>query len=344
MRFNFEATGVGSVPFADPEKACSKILSLFKEIPFWPQLPKRTFLENMYVQFAEGMPGIILDEKNKNIGIDKPRALDGVEGLYQRYLDDDLEFFRISKDRAAGLYAFLDAIKSRGRSYKFIKGHLTGPASMGLSLAGEDKIPLIYNAELSEALTKLLSMKARWQIRKMKEACGGVIIFIDEPYLVSIGSSFVNIDIEKTIGSINEVAHAIHKEDALAGLHCCGNTDWGVILRSDIDILNFDAYNFMKQFTLYRADIKNFLGRGGTIAWGAVPTAAHDLEKNSIEDLIGQFKELLRPLEETAPEMSSLITPSCGVGTLAEGDAEKALGFAAAISQLLKDKGLIDGR
>ena len=45
----------------------------------------------------------------------------------------------------------------------------------------------------------------------------------------------------------------------IASLHCCGNTDWSMLLKRDIDILNFDAYNFVKEFSLYHADIKNFI-------------------------------------------------------------------------------------
>jgi len=31
-----------------------------RDIPAWPQLPKRTFLENMYAQYSEGFPGIVI--------------------------------------------------------------------------------------------------------------------------------------------------------------------------------------------------------------------------------------------------------------------------------------------
>ncbi len=52
----FPATGVGSLPHRDPAKAVKAVLANFREIPYWPQLPRRTFLESMYVQFAAGLP------------------------------------------------------------------------------------------------------------------------------------------------------------------------------------------------------------------------------------------------------------------------------------------------
>lgn len=329
---------MGSVPFADPKKSCEIILDRFKELPFWPQLPKRSFPENMYVQFSEGMPGVTLDDKSRSVRIDTAQALEGLEGFYGRFLEDDLESFKISKRMSEGFYAFLDAVKSSGARYKFLKGQVTGPASFGLALTDEKKVSIIYNKELFEALTKLISMKARWQIKKIKELAEGAVIFIDEPYLVSIGSSYVNINIEETMGAINEVAHSIKQEGALAGLHCCGNTDWPVLLRSDIDILSFDAYNFMTQFTLFKKEIREFLKRGGTIAWGIVPTIADDLKGNTVEALLDRFRKAREALGDIGEDGSSLITPSCGVGSLDERDAEKALDYAAQLSHILKEK------
>ncbi len=52
----FPPTGVGSLPHEDPERAVRAVLSGCPAIPYWPQLPRRTFLENMYIQFGAGLP------------------------------------------------------------------------------------------------------------------------------------------------------------------------------------------------------------------------------------------------------------------------------------------------
>ena len=58
------ATAIGSMPHTDPGVACSLVLKYLASVPAWPQLPKRSFKEGMYVQCTQGLPGLKLkDEK-----------------------------------------------------------------------------------------------------------------------------------------------------------------------------------------------------------------------------------------------------------------------------------------
>lgn len=336
MKFNFEATGIGSVPFKDPQKACSVIFDNFRSIPFWPQLPMRSFLENMYVQFSERLPGLVLDEAGKTIHIDTSKVASAIEEVYAKYLDGDVEFFAVSEDHAKGFYEFLELLKTGASQIKFAKGHITGPISCALFLTDENKRSVIYDKDLFEVLTKTLIMKARWQIKKIKRHTGNVILFIDEPYLVSIGSSFVNINADEAAKKLDEVVDAIKKENVLAGIHCCGNTDWSILLKRDIDIVSFDAYNFVKEFSIYSADIKNFLNRGGTIAWGIVPSS-DDIANETKKSLSERLKAAVKTLTDKGIDqdsISSMVTPSCGVGTLDEHKAVKILETVKALGHV----------
>jgi hypothetical protein len=61
------ALAVGSVPHVDPLLALEFVLRLTPDAPSWPQLPRRSFLENMYVQFAEGLPGLVVDSQAERV-------------------------------------------------------------------------------------------------------------------------------------------------------------------------------------------------------------------------------------------------------------------------------------
>ncbi len=337
-KFNFEATGIGSLPFKDPKSACRVVFDNFKLIPFWPQLNNRSFKEHMYCQFSEGLPGVVIDDKKQSIYIDSKKAASGMERVYQKYLDQDLDYFKISRPFAEGLYEFISSFKKEAPAAKFVKGHITGPVSFALSVTDEDKKSLIYDKEMFDVVTKVLAMKARWQIRELKKLSKDVIIFIDEPYLVSIGSSYVNIPAGDVVRSLDEVICAIREEGALSGVHCCGNTDWTLLLKRGVDILNFDAYNFRNEFFLYHQDIKDFIERGSAIAWGIVPSSdAADSE--CAESIASRLKAALKALEDKGIDrssVSSLVTSSCGLGTLDEQRVKRIVEMVSRVSDILK--------
>ncbi|MCX5668381.1 MAG: methionine synthase [Candidatus Omnitrophica bacterium] len=337
-KFGFEATGIGSLPFKDPKAACRVVFDNFKEIPFWPQLNNRSFKEHMYCQFSEGLPGVVIDQMKRSMHIDSETAASGMEKAYQKYLDGDVEYFKISSPFAEGLYEFIGSFKKEANRAKFVKGHVTGPISFALSVTDETKRSLIYDKDIFDIVTKVLAMKARWQIRELKKLSRDVIIFVDEPYLVSIGSSYINIPAGDVVRSLDEIFSAIREEGALSGVHCCGNTDWPLLLKRGVDILNFDAYNFTKEFFLYHQDIKDFIQRGSTIAWGIVPSS-EAADSTDPESIAKRLKAALKALEDKgidASSVSSLVTPSCGLGTLDEQRAKRIVGMVSRVSDILK--------
>lgn len=341
--FNFTPTCIGSLPYTNAAEACKKILREFSEIPFWPQLPKRSFLENMYVQYSEGLPNVIINEKDKTVSLrTSPDLAGGIERAYEKFLSDDLDYFAISEKYAEGLYEFLKQFKNNPpKNLKFVKGQVTGPVSFGLAVLDENKQSIFYNRELQEVLTKVLCMKAKWQIKKLRQLHDKVIIFIDEPYMVSIGSSYVNIKAEDAVKRINEVIEEIHNGGALAGIHCCGNTDWGLLLGTELDIISFDAYDYVKSISLYPDALKKFITSGKCIAWGIVPTSDEKGEKaDLLLDRLGQGFETLakKGIKKEDFLNASLVTPSCGCGTLTEARTGEVLELTLQVAARLREK------
>lgn len=339
IKEKFLTTGIGSLPFLDAKKGVEDVCSKFN-IPFWPQFPKRGFKENMYVQFAEGLPALIIDEKNRKIYVDTTKDLsEGLGKIYEAYLSGDYASFGLTKDFAEGFYAFLDLAKKFNPDY--VKGHVTGPVSFGLSVVDENGKSIIYNDTLKEAFIKLLEIKSAYQIDRLKSVSEKVIIFIDEPYLASFGSSFVSLERHSVSLMLSVLSDKIHSKGALSGIHCCGNTDWGLLTETNVDIINFDAYSYAEGLSLYPDQITEFLKRGGILAWGIVPTSSSVL-KETERSLFDRLSSGIEKLEKKGIPRDllirqSLITPSCGMGTLSQDLANAIMAKLPTISQLAKD-------
>ena len=169
-----------------------------------------------------------------------------------------------------------------------------------------------------------------------------VIIFVDEPYLASFGSAYVSLSREGVVAMLNEVVEAIHAEGGLAGVHCCGNTDWSLLTECGTDIISFDAYGYAETIALYPDELKAFLDRGGVLAWGIVPTSEAIVRETeaSLADRLERGLALLQAkgLDRSRLLDACLVTPSCGTGPMAVDRAEKAVRDTAAVSAAMRAK------
>jgi hypothetical protein len=107
-RPNCRATGIGSTPHKDAAAAVALILETFEDIPFWPQLPRRDFWENMYAQFSEYLPGIVTDGEKITVQL-SDGWLDAAEPFYAAFLEEEPERFALTAKYAAGFHRFAAA-------------------------------------------------------------------------------------------------------------------------------------------------------------------------------------------------------------------------------------------
>jgi hypothetical protein len=338
--FNCLPTIIGSVPHTDAKKATELVTRYLKDIPAWPQLPRRSFLENMYVQFAEGFPGSVVDGDRIYIDTASDYSKE-LETLYQAYLENNAAKFPIGRDRAAGLYAFLE---QGGLSPKAAKGCITGPLSWGITITDENKRSILYHETLGDAVPKFLKLKAAWQENELKKISKNTILFVDEPIMASYGSIVASGPFskpEKIIEMINEVFDGI---GGLKGIHCCGNTDWSILLKTRMDILNLDAYEYAESLSLYPEEIKKFIKRGGCVGWGIVPNHTDPLCKESLASLKDRLEEAMAPFTRNGLSIKdvarqSLILPSCGLSPLKnDEDVERVLQLLTELSAEMRKK------
>jgi methionine synthase II (cobalamin-independent) len=340
------ATAIGSFPHRDEKEAFSVILENFPQIPLWPQLPGCSFLEGMVAQYSEGFPSLKWNQREQKVWLDTTRGFDKeVERFYQWLEEGELEPFRMTGDFSRG-FQLLEKLSS-GRDWNeliYIKGQVTGPMTFGLSLTDQDRRPIFYDPTLRDILIKHLSAKARWMEKRFNDLFPNAktILFFDEPSLSSFGSAFSAVTREDVILSLNECFSAVK---GLKGVHCCGNTDWGLLLQTNLDILSFDAYGYIETLSLYPRELKVFLERGGILAWGIVPTCEEDLSKENVDLLLDRFKKgnealLKKGIDQTLLRRA-LITPSCGTASLPIPLAERACRLTAEVSRKLREQARI---
>jgi methionine synthase II (cobalamin-independent) len=309
----FSTTGIGSLPLLDPEEACRLVLHAF-DIPFWPQLPKLSFREFMVPQYSEGMPFFRIDEERQTAWVERGGS-DELERFYEGWKEGCR--IALSEDYARGLHTFLRLV--RNKKFAFVKGHVTGPLTFSLGLKDAEGKPIYYDEELREISLMLLKAKTRWQIDALKSCAEKVIIFIYEPILSALGSSaYLGVSQEESLRLIREMTAAIGLEGAISGIHCCGNADWPLVIGSGSDIINFDAYGYVDTVSLYPEEFKDFLEKGGVLAWGIVPTS-DAITRESPESVKEKFEAGIQKLSGHIPESLLLsriiLTPSCGTGS-----------------------------
>jgi methionine synthase II (cobalamin-independent) len=319
-------TGIGSLPFKDVKEAIDVVLQYFPDVPFWPQLPKRSPLEDMFIPFLAGLPFFRL--MGEGLAVEREGV--GMEEFLEDLDGDRVERFAIPYELAPGLYEFLERAKAVEDSISYLKGQITGPFSCGLALkAGKE--PIIYNPDIFFVVRKGIKMRARWMVERMKEACPSkpVILFFDEPYLCSLDLYF-GPQAKEWIREMYE--DLLEGLAALKGMHICGNTDWTLIMDLPIDILNFDAFNFFDSLFSFEEAIVSFYRKGAMISPGVVPSDAviNETDLKELKALREGFTSRLIALGVVTDIV--LLTPSCGLGALDEKEAVRALELLSQLS------------
>jgi len=333
MVFNPEclATGIGSFPHEDPSAACDIIFKAVPYIPLWPQLSSVDFREQMEIQYSEGLPCVVLDEAKQRMYFDTGGDLtSSLELFYENYMSENLEHFKISSDFSRGLYEMEKRLlEAKSPDILYLKNQVTGPITFGLSIVDENKRAIYYNDIFRDVIVKGLVMKARWLLHRFRPMGYDQICFIDEPILSAFGTStYVGLQRQDIIGHLNEMIEGIHAESALVGIHCCGNTEWTILIEAGVDIISFDAYEYGETIGYYPEQIRQFLEGGGVLAWGIVPTSDKILQETT-DSLAAKLEELMERLANKGMDRNllwekCLLTPSCGTGSLSVELCERA--------------------
>jgi len=322
-------TAVGSMPHNDAEQAVGLILDSLKGAPHAPQLPRMDPREQMWIQYGENIPSFRMDVDRLSYYFDTSGdSYPEIEAFYEAYLGvsegGPADFFTISPEYGKGIAVFRRALERLGKRFPLVKVQVTGPLSFCLTITDESKTPIFSHPVFRDIAVKAMGLKAVHLLDQFQPLAEKVIVFFDEPSLSAYGSSaFLGVSKADVVDSLNEVMDMVTGRGGIAGVHCCGNTDWGILMETSARIINFDAVDYMETLPIYVRQVSDFLARGGILAWGAVCNDARAASETA-EDVTGRISKGIKLLETAGLDGDlirgkCLITPACGCAGL---DAE----------------------
>jgi methionine synthase II (cobalamin-independent) len=334
---------IGSMPHKRADDAFAVLEEFPLDIQTWPQLPARSFVEGMIPQCSEGFPGIEIDAEGKSIRLVRgDDLLESMTKAYEAVLAEDRDFFSISGEFAEGLHRFLELNGNRD-PLPVVKGQITGPFTFGLGLNDAEGRAIWWDDSYRDLIYAGLALKGTWQVEKLKDVADVVLMFCDEPILSALGTpAYMGVRNEEVVEGLNRVIDPLKTTGAIVGMHCCGNMDWAVTTRANLDVISFDAYEFGDKSTIYAAEISNFLERGGYLAWGIVPTGDTDaVARETVDSLLEKMNRLIKlfcnaGIDGDLLRKRSLYTPSCGVGSLSEDAAARVFELLAGLKSRLE--------
>lgn len=322
-------TGIGSLPFTRADDAIHAIAELCPEVPFWPQLPRRSERESIIGQGLGSLAGLI-----------EPRTDGYGYRIKAGRLDDAVEVLHhgdgaLSDANAVGFSAFEDALTSGFFPFaKAVKGQIEGPVTLAAYLY-EDNRPFLSDSALLSAIVAHVSRMACWQVDRLRAAGLPIMLFVDEPALGIDMAGCEAVPEEQRLAAVNTILASVREHDAIAGLHCCAATPFEGMCRAEPDVISFDASQSIELF-FASAAVRRFLRNGGCVAYGLVPT---------LERLDGGDRRMLctrwLSAASTAGDVRDLarramVTATCGLGLLNVTSVTPSFQLAREIGQYIR--------
>jgi hypothetical protein len=332
---NLLTTAMAVMPHKDVGRALQVALSL--DVPFWPQLPKVSYYEDMYVQASEHFPGVVLDLEKRTLRFSMEKFVGEFEETMRHF--DEPEYLDISETYSVVYHRFLQLDLS-GRVA--IRGQLEGPISFGMNVLDQDGRPILFDDSIRPFLLEVMAKRVNVQLNRLRKKNTNAFMYIDEPGLQFLFSAMSGYSDQAAKGDLEKFFSLIERP---RGVHLCGNPDWDFLLGLDLDILSLDLYTNGEVFASYARSIGKFLDRGGIISWGIVPTNFEPFEKESLDSLEQMLTEVWTILHKKEIDLEfllsrSLLSPAtcCLVNPDAEKTVEKAFQTVKDLSARLREK------
>ena len=290
------ATGIGSLPHRDPVIASEFVLRRLPELPAVPQLPGRDPREGMLAQWLVALPEVEV-------------AADGRIGLLGS--SDAAPECVFDEEHHAGVLAFVEVASQQERVPVRVKAQVTGPLTLGTALHAAGMPAARAFRRAAEAARAWSAAVEQLIATRLPDT--GLVLFLDEPALVSWSCDAALIDREAAIDVLSGALAAV---DSVTGVHVCSGGDVALALEAGPMVLGLEVHHDLVR---HAVALSRFLDGDGWIGWGAVPT---DRPVGESADphwraLAALWCELARRGCDPIPlRTRGVITPACGLGEI----------------------------
>lgn len=337
IRPNLAATMMAAVPFRDPQLTARIILDNC------PEAPRLPIMTRSFRWLYEGVPCLHLDKKKKQVYMLPPEEREEeVLAFYERVEADDLDYFATTAATAPFYYEVVEQLqKLAGPEMKWIAVQVPGPMVLGDTFWQTNGMPACQHGTLWDIIVKSVAMKSRWLEQMLAQAFPGTRVITDhpEPTLVNFTSAQGTGSEEEVINCVNNAFEGVR---GVRWVHCCSNVDWSLLTRSEIDVINFDAFEHADKVALYAPQIQAFLERGGALGWGIVPVREHLIVEEDADSLTDRLRKgfdlmIQGGVDADLLAASSWVLTACETALLNEDLGKKAFELVRAVSHRMRE-------
>lgn len=268
-------TAMGIMPHRDPERALEYALKM--DIPFWPQLPRASFAEDMFAQSSMGFPGTRVDLEGRRVTFDTGRFTEELPAYSEIMEDPEVLTGRLRSSMTFPRFVEMDL---SGRPA--IRGQVCGPVNFGFRVTDGAGKPILYDDEVRALLFDFAQKKVNAQYRLLRRKHPNAFVWVDEPGLGWVFNSFAGYN---ELQAEEDYRRFLSGFEGPKALHLCLNVHLPFLLGLGLDILSIDAFQLETMPRAYAEPIARFLREGGTIVWGIVPTESMTLDPETPESL-----------------------------------------------------------
>lgn len=320
----------GALPHTTLDAAMAVLHRFPMPYVVWPQLPQRSFRERSVVQAACGFPGVVIDEQQRRVFVQRAASDAGMPQLALDFLQRRDARAVMTPAEAAGLFAVLPLLKTQD-AHVGCKGQLLGPISLAAQLTDEAQNPLISESVLFEGLVQHLCQRARWQAELLQRTQRDVILCIDEPFLDVISSPFLSIDRDELWAGLARVLDAI---PVRRGLAIGADMPLAPLCELPISLLMVNCNDYAQRIVEAAPHIHAFLQRGGMLGCGCVPLQSEhpraELARSTILTLVADLHRAGIPHTLLRDQM--FVMPVSSLGQTSVEIAEEVIAVTCAVA------------